>query len=168
MVAATAILFPLYIYPFPASLWDPLISAISSYPSLNFQVVINIDSGPGATQYPNSDYTPAIAELNSYSNVETLCYVHSSYTTLPLSAVENNITLCTGWADYTEADIHMDGIFFDESPQDYTSATGPYMSSAASFARNAGADTLMFNIGTDCIRRARDAMVRAGRLYPRL
>lgn len=45
----------------------------------------------------------------------------------------------------------MDGIFFDEAPAKYTTTTGgtgPYMSTASSFARSNGFSSITFNPGT--------------------
>lgn len=76
--AATNILLPLYVYPSNGG-WDPVYAAVAAYPSVQFQIVVNPDSGPGAGQYPNSDYVAGLAKLNSYSNVKTIGYVHTSY-----------------------------------------------------------------------------------------
>lgn len=58
-----------------AGAWANVYSNISANPTENFTIVVNPSSGPGSTQYPNSDYVAGIAQLNSYSNVQILGYV---------------------------------------------------------------------------------------------
>jgi hypothetical protein len=149
MVSATAIIIPLYIYPSPGA-WDFLTSSLASYPDVQFQAIVNPSNGPGAPPTPNSDYIPAIASLNTYSNVQTLCYVDTAYTTRAISDVETDISTCAGWANYADADIHVDGIFFDDAQNVYNETTSAYMDEVATYARNAlGAarDTIIFNPG---------------------
>jgi hypothetical protein len=149
MVSPALAVVPLYIYPTPGA-WDPVVTSITANTDVNFQVIINVDSGPGATQYPDSTYSAAIANLNSFSNVQNICYVHTSYTARAIADVEADITTCAGWASYTDADIHVDGIFFDEAVAEYNETTAAYMSSITSFAKTAlgaGRDTVVFNPG---------------------
>ena len=42
---AISVLLPLYVYP-ESGAWDPVYSAVSSNPSVEFVVVVNPDSGP--------------------------------------------------------------------------------------------------------------------------
>lgn len=150
------VLLPLYLYPTPGA-WDTYYSSISSHPDLQFTVVVNPNSGPGSVsmtqQVPDSNWIAAIATLNSYANVRTIGYVHTSEATRALTDVEADISVYANWASYTEADIAVDGIFFDEAPSTYTTADFTYMSTAASSARTAftsvtGDGFLVFNPGT--------------------
>ena len=45
--AATDILLPLYLYPLTGA-WDSVYNAASTYPSVNFYLIVDPDSGPGA------------------------------------------------------------------------------------------------------------------------
>lgn len=149
MVSPALAVIPLYIYPTPGA-WDPLTTSITANTDVNFQVIINVDSGPGSTQYPDSTYASAIANLNSFSNVQTICYVHTSWSARAIEDVETDISACAGWASYPDGDIHMNGIFFDEAVAEYNDTTAAYMSSITSFAKNAlgaGRDTVVFNPG---------------------
>jgi hypothetical protein len=84
------------------------------------------DSGPGAGQFPGTEYVAAVSQLHTYPNVKTLgvsygslvntkflthavwCqYVHTRWTAEPLSAVQANITKYAGWRNYTEANIQL-------------------------------------------------------------
>ena len=44
---ATAVLFPDYIYPYPASAWGPLYASLATYRTLRHEVIVNPNSGPG-------------------------------------------------------------------------------------------------------------------------
>ncbi|KAK0939620.1 hypothetical protein LTR29_008746 [Friedmanniomyces endolithicus] len=161
MVNYGFILVPLYIYPFPLSLWQPLFDVATSYPNVTFQAVINVDNGPGATNCPNSDYAPAMVALNSHPNIKTLGYIHSANKyncgagkdicpcTQPLSALKANITKYQNWntANCGTGDYHIDGIFLDESPGDGANIT--YMKNATAFAKSTltRGNTVLFNAG---------------------
>ena len=157
------VLLPLYIYPLPG-LWDPLFQAAKSYPSVNFLAVINPDNGPGDGDCPNSDYANATSYLNSIPNIQTLAYIHTAARwdcgptgtwicpcSQPLDVLEANITKYQNWnvPDHCVAgtDVHIDGIFFDESPSDANCST--YMSNATAFAKSTltRSGTVLFNTG---------------------
>lgn len=48
-VFSTGIIIPLYVWPTDESTWSPVYNAISSHPNIQFQVIVNPDSGPGDT-----------------------------------------------------------------------------------------------------------------------
>ena len=140
---------PLYIYPTTGA-WNTLFTSITSNPSLSFHVVVNPNSGPGDTQFPNTDYVAAVAQLNSYSNVQTLGYVHTSWAARSIADVEADVDIYAGWAGYSGADIHMDGIFFDEAVAEYNTTTAAYISEISAHARSklgAGWQTVVLNPG---------------------
>lgn len=142
LASATTLLLPLYIWPGPGTAvnWDPVYSALASYPTVSFTIIVNPWDGPGAGSTPDSDYAPAVAKLNSYPNAKVIGYVHTLYTAEPLSAVEANVTTWANWNTYAASsgvNTTVQGIFFDEAPNDADSAHESYMSSAAEFARNA-------------------------------
>jgi hypothetical protein len=49
LASSTSILVPLYVWPEDDSTWEPVFNAISSYPDVQFQVIVNPNSGPGDT-----------------------------------------------------------------------------------------------------------------------
>src|SRR6266536_194297 len=57
------ILLPLYIYPEPSA-WDPLYASLAAYPNTTFSIIVNPGSGPGASQYPDSNYISCITKLH--------------------------------------------------------------------------------------------------------
>ncbi|KAI1173374.1 Spherulation-specific family 4 [Nemania sp. FL0916] len=152
--SATGILLPLYVYPSEtyndhAALWTPAFNAISSQPSVDWLVVVNVDSGPGGSSPGNNDinYIYGTAQLNSYSNVRTVGYVHTEYGAADMSTLRSNITDWANWASYTASDIAVGGIFFDESGTD----SYDYLNEAISYAKSAfGNDNIISvcNFGT--------------------
>jgi len=162
MVNFGFILVPLYIYPLPGA-WDPLFNAAKAYPNVTFQAVINPDTGPGAGKCPDASYINATSHLNAIPNIKTLAYVHTaarfdcgpyqSYIcpcTQPMSALQANITKYQNWniaGKCTTQDVHIDGIFFDESPSDASNIT--YMRNITNFAKSTltHGSTVLFNSG---------------------
>jgi hypothetical protein len=142
------ITFPLYIDP---SNWSQLYQAIAANPLLTFQLIINPSSGPGTSQYPSSNYITGLTKLNAHSNVKLLGYVYVSYGSRAQSAVQNDVSLYAGWSAYTQSNIRVDGIFFDEVPESYTTADYNYLSSITAYARSAfPGGYLTFNPGVVC------------------
>lgn len=118
-VTATGILLPLYVYPGTnAAIWAPLKTAITAYPSVQWQIIINPNNGPGtkpSSPYPDTNYIAGIKALKKYSNVKTLGYVHTSYGRRPVNDIRADINNYTNWSSYTNGDISMDGMF-DHNP----------------------------------------------------
>lgn len=142
-VNRAAILFPAYIYPSSGSpaAWQPLYTAISSYPHVSFHVIINPNSGPGSAT-PNSDYATAIKTLRKYSNVVLLGYVHTSWGARSSDAVYADIQTYAGWKSQGYS---MDGIFFDEAPTSASTTLYTYMANVTCLARQSIVSTLKGN-----------------------
>ena len=79
---------PLYIYPnwwvgSPYQ-WTPILNAIANNPTLQFVIVLNINSGPDTTL--NTDYVHGITDLRNAAlaadNLTILGYVFTSYLSL--------------------------------------------------------------------------------------
>lgn len=134
------ILLPLYVYPDTnAVAWDNATAAIKAYPNVQWQVIVNPNSGPGVTGYPtDANIITGISNLNKYANVKTLGYVDTDFTNRAYSAVVSDINVYASWADYTKANISIDGIFFDDVNNTFTqpaaSAVATYMYNASSYA----------------------------------
>ena len=105
----------------------------------------------------------ALAELNGIPNIQTLAYVHTAnrydcgssgidicVCTAPLSELEANITTYQDWptAGCGSGDIHVDGLFIDESPSNADCVD--YMRSATTFAKSTltRGNTVLFNAGS--------------------
>ncbi|CAG8981458.1 hypothetical protein HYALB_00003028 [Hymenoscyphus albidus] len=148
MVNALQILFPLYLYPTPGA-WDPLYSSITAHPNVEFNVIINPNSGPGTSL--DASYTESIAKLNSYNNTKLFGYVRTDYTNQPYAQVTADVSTYANWPKTTPADVHMDGIFFDEAVQFINQASGDYMRGITNFAKSAFNNNaaVIFNPGTN-------------------
>ncbi|KAJ5785222.1 Spherulation-specific family 4 [Penicillium pulvis] len=145
---STSILLPLYIWPTDNTTWGPVYEAAAGNPDIEFKVIVNPDSGPGDTTYPESAYITAIAQLNSYDNVVVLGYIPTEYGTRSASDVESDISTYSGWSAYTEKNIAVTGIFFDEAPRTDDTSLISYMTEVADNARSQDLDFIVFNPGT--------------------
>ncbi|KAL3476616.1 Spherulation-specific family 4-domain-containing protein [Aspergillus californicus] len=132
----SSVIFPLYIYPETNSTWGPLYEAIQSHPELNFVVIVNPQSGPGSSDAPDQAYQVAIRQLDSYPNVQKVGYVRTGYAERNISAVLADVATYSGWYAQS-ADLAMAGIFFDESPHQYTAATAEYLNRINLAVKNA-------------------------------
>ncbi|KAF2439262.1 hypothetical protein P171DRAFT_525774 [Karstenula rhodostoma CBS 690.94] len=115
MVAAAAVLLPLYIWPKAPSggnAWQPVLNSAAAYPSLQFTVIVNPSSGPG--DWPNPDYAEAIAQLNALPNIQTVGYVDTAQVNVPggpytIEKIGKDIATYAN-----EPSIDLQGIFFDD------------------------------------------------------
>ncbi|KAJ7029908.1 Spherulation-specific family 4-domain-containing protein [Mycena alexandri] len=64
-----------------------------TFPELQFYVIVNPESGPGATD-PN--YQAAVAAFHAYANVLIVGYVLTSYGARPLDQVQQDIETYAG------------------------------------------------------------------------
>ncbi|OJJ84394.1 spherulation-specific family 4 protein [Aspergillus glaucus CBS 516.65] len=110
---------PLYVYPAPGA-WTPLENVVATHPSVNFNVVINPGNGPGPNALPDANYTREIPRLALYSNVRLLGYVPITYTNRDIGLVRRDVETYAGWpVNGSNPDLAVQGIFFDETPQEY-------------------------------------------------
>jgi Spherulation-specific family 4 len=101
-------------------------------------VIVNPHSGPGSSPYPPSDYTSEIQKLNLHPNVRTVGYVRTGYTKRNITEVLEDISTYSGWPmnpNATDQAVH--GIFFDETPNEYTSEADDYLKTINQAAKNA-------------------------------
>jgi hypothetical protein len=93
-------------------------SSVSAHPALEFIVIINPNSGPGAPPWwPNADYTRGIPKLNACKNVQTVGYVRTDYCKRPEEEVMDDIATYARWSHESGIDgLAVEGIFFDETP----------------------------------------------------
>lgn len=117
-----------------ASIAHPACS-ISQNSDVNFTIIINVDSGPGEAATPNSDYTSAIVKLNEAPNVETVGYVRTNYTDRDINDVLRDIETYSGWSQ-SNSSLAMSGIFFDETPNDYSLRKQRYLGTANKAVKN--------------------------------
>ncbi|KAE8441933.1 hypothetical protein EG329_004141 [Mollisiaceae sp. DMI_Dod_QoI] len=147
----STVLVPLYIYPSPGA-WNPLFSAVTQHPKLNFTIIINPNSGPGGPGL-DANYTRDIPRLNSYGNVQAVGYVSTNYTNRDLSLVQGDIDTYASWAqNSTTKGLGMQGIFLDETPSEWSNASAAFYASVTNYIRAStefGADPfIIHNPGT--------------------
>lgn len=115
--STTSILLPLYVYPSSLGWWNSVYDAVASHPSVEFHIILNPSDGPGGSNPGfNNDWIIGVSKLNSYANVQTFGYVTVDYKSRPLADIAADINNWDAWNDYAAADISIDGIFFDETP----------------------------------------------------
>lgn len=136
------IILPLYIYPHPGA-WDPLYAAyvsqihsfthgliggsISAHPDLEFLVIVNPNSGPGAPPWwPNEDYVREIPRLNASRNVTTVGYVRTTYCRRPVEDVVQDIEVYAK-RNNVFAGLQVHGIFVDETVNLYSKEAKHYL-----------------------------------------
>lgn len=133
MVNPMAIFLPLYLYPINSA-WENITNAISEYPGLNFQIVVAPNLANGI---PDQNYISGLQTLNNFTNVKTLGYVPTAWATRDLATVEAEVATYASWSNYSDANIHVSGIFFDEAPSALNNDSLSYMGNVTSFAKQA-------------------------------
>lgn len=91
--------------------------SVTAYPNLEFFVIVNPSSGPGAAPWwPNEDYVREIPRLNAHSNVTTVGYVRSTYCRRPWEDVVRDIESYAARSPHNaHSGLEMHGIFVDET-----------------------------------------------------
>ena len=152
-VFSLVIMVPLYVYPDGKGLsaWKSLTTIIRNHPQVQYLVIINPDSGPGSGDYPDSNYIDGVSKLNTFDNVNLVGYVDTWYTSVPLDTVYANIDKYANWANYADANITINGIFFDDMTNNANHTAYDYMSSVSNYAYSSFSDssspTVVFNPG---------------------
>lgn len=110
---------------------------VNAHPTLDFIIIINPNSGPGsAPWWPNEDYVREIPKLNAYPNVKTVGYVAIHYCNRPISEVFAEIETYAGWSgDKRYPGIGVEGIFFDETPNEWSADVDAYLCAITEKAR---------------------------------
>ncbi|KAL8749100.1 MAG: hypothetical protein Q9199_007896 [Rusavskia elegans] len=147
---AIDILLPLYLYPGEsATAWSSIFTTISTHSTVQFQIIINPNSGPGTTSFlTDENLITGISKLNSFTNVHTLGYVLTGYGKRDNAAVNADVDVYAKWSRYADADIHIEGIYFDEVSNDNTTENFNRMEIFSKHARNSISDaSVVFNPG---------------------
>jgi hypothetical protein len=99
--------------------------------------VVNPASGPGIGAGPDANYTREIPKLNAYANVRTVGYVSTDYTRRNLSLVLQDISTYSTWSgNVTIPGLGMQGIFLDETPTQYDTASAQFFETIALAVRS--------------------------------
>lgn len=97
---------------------------------MNFTIILNPNNGPGLTPSPGSEYLASIQNLTIYHNVRTVGYVRTGWSSRDISSVLMDVATYSSWNDLGNQTRSMSvhGIFFDETPSEYTPASAEYLS----------------------------------------
>ena len=103
---------------------------------MDFTVVINPGNGPGPNSLPDANYTREIPKLASHANVRLLGYVHTTYAQRNISLLRKDIETYAAWPKVSSnPDLAVRGIFFDETPQQYSANAVAYLQNLTDFTR---------------------------------
>lgn len=90
--------------------------------------MINPGNGPGPNALPDANYTRGIPRLASYKNVRLLGYAATAYTNRDISLVRKDIETYASWpVKGSNPDLAVNGIFLDETPQQYDARALAYL-----------------------------------------
>lgn len=132
------IILPLYLYPGEnGTAWSDVTSTIDAYPGVQWQIIVNPNSGPGTSSYPSDpNIISGLAKLNSYSNVNTVGYVDTAHGQKDISSVNAETDVYASWAGYSDANISIGGIYFDDVSSEESSSMYSYYETVAAHARS--------------------------------
>ena len=117
----------------PLTIW---VSAKKN-PDVDFTVIVNPCSGSCHGQLPDQYYQAEIPNLSKYRNIRTLGYVATNYTNKALDDVLAEIQTYAEWQKHANnTKFKVDGIFFDETPTQYSDASFAYLQKAAASVKN--------------------------------
>lgn len=97
---------------------------------MQFVVVINPNSGPGNGS-SSPDFERELPKLNSRPNIKTIGYVRTGWAARNITDVLDEVSTYAAW----NASLRVNGIFFDEVPNNYTDTIGEYMNSIDQFVK---------------------------------
>lgn len=114
---------------------------LQAYPLVQFLVIVNPNSGPGSNNTLNDpNFVREIPRLNSYPNVRTIGYVRTGWTTRNMSLVLDDVATYASWEStpnpYHNGTFALNGIFYDEAPNNYTDAGQQYMNTIDAYVKN--------------------------------
>jgi hypothetical protein len=101
---------------------------------MEFVVIINPSSGPGNGSI-SSDYARELSRLRTQKNVKSIGYVRTGWATRNITDVYADVSTYVSWAG-NSSDYQLDGIFFDEAPNNYSAETVTYVNDIDQYVRN--------------------------------
>ncbi|OGE49275.1 hypothetical protein PENARI_c022G12046 [Penicillium arizonense] len=145
-VQSVAVLVPLYTWPGTDS-WQPVYDSLEAHPYTTFYLIVNPQSGPGSTEFPQNIFITAFAKLKSYSNAKLLGYISTVYGNRAIADVEREVSVYSNWASYQGKNIAVDGIFFDEGSNGQDTTKLAYYQQVSKTAKNSNLNIVVFNPG---------------------
>jgi Spherulation-specific family 4 len=98
-------------------------------------VIINPNSGPASDTLLDPNYQRELPKLNAKGNVRTIGYVKIGWTTRDINLVLDEVSAYASWSENKNADYAMNGIFYDETPNNYSADGQAYMTLINEFAK---------------------------------
>ena len=101
-------------------------------------MVINPNSGPGNDTLSDPNYQREIPKLNAIPNVRIIGYVHIEWATRDINVVLDEVSTYASWANVvngSDESCELQGIFFDETPNNYTEKGITYMQRIDEFVK---------------------------------
>ncbi|KAH7091996.1 cell surface protein [Paraphoma chrysanthemicola] len=129
-IPRATVIVPLYIWPCSSADWQPLFDVITAHPAVEFLIIINPNSGPGAESLPGHDYEREVPKLTAAPNVTTIGYVRIDYCKKPLHDACEEIDRFAGWVSDHGSDVpglSVQGIYLDETPNHFSSGRALYL-----------------------------------------
>lgn len=93
--------------------------------------MINPNSGPGEPPAPDANYSRELPLFNAKENVTTVGYVRMQYCKRSVAKVYEDVDIYAGWSKDHDSGIYVEGIFLDESPNEYSDEIGKYLNSVS-------------------------------------
>jgi hypothetical protein len=117
---------------------------ILKHPALEFLIIINPNSGPGASSLPGHDYEREVPKLTAMPNVTCIGYVRIDYCRKPLHETCEEIDRFAGWHTAHGSDVPglaIQGIYLDETPNHFSAGRKLYLEALFNYIR--GTDGLL-------------------------
>ena len=98
--------------------------------------MLNPGSGPGNNTLSDPNFQREIPKLNTFPNIRTIGYVRIGWTKRDINVVLNEVSTYASWADVgTKTSFQIHGIFFDETPNNYTDSGVAYLQRIDQFVK---------------------------------
>lgn len=106
---------------------------------VKFLVIFNPNSGPGVNTLSDPNFIHELPRLNSYSNVVTIGYVLTEWATRDITEVFDDVDTYASFATTPNPNnngtFKLNGIFFDQAPNQYTAAAVQFMQTIDAYVK---------------------------------
>lgn len=98
--------------------------------------MVNPHNGPGDESLPDANYQREILRLAALNNIRMLGYVATRYTQKRFEQIVEEVEIYANWCDASRSKaFKVDGIFFDETPNQYSHTRYEYMRGISAMVR---------------------------------
>ena len=101
---------------------------------MQFLVIINPNNGPGNGTVVDANFQTELRKLAGISNIRTVGYVPIRWTTRNMTTVLSDVSTYASWANFSD-DYELDGIFFDETPNNYSANAVSYLNNIDDYVK---------------------------------